>query len=212
MRETDGLMYDSSLLLYPFDTNENSSQNQQYLMSISPVNRASLKAINHSILALSLDPWTYAPDTPSSSQPLPQPNTPEEMDAHLHNLRSSHSSHPGHNRWFDKPYTIIVESNGRAGANGEHSPCDALVPSIMGEYSVVQEIDLEAFPYDFFHRFPFHPPGWKRLKWVVDSHITAECARAESRIRPIVQDSDDHVLWFDAYGTDFIKHEGKLVP
>lgn len=33
-----------------------------------------------------------------------------------------------HNRWFDKNVQVIVETNGAAGVNGEHSPIDAVVP------------------------------------------------------------------------------------
>lgn len=161
---------------------------------------------------MSLDPWTYVPGHSTTPSLLPPPNTPQEVDSHLHNLRSSHSSHPGHNRWFDKPFTLIVESNGRAGANGEHSPCDALVPSIMAEYAVVQEMDPDAFhpnrSFDSSWSDNAQDPGWRRLDWVTDERIQSECVATEKKIRPIVEDSDDHVLWFDAYGTEYIKQEG----
>lgn len=162
-------------------------------------------------MGLSLDHYTYTPSIISakSSSPLPAPDTPEEVDAHLANLRSSHTEHPAHNRWFDKPYTLIVESNTRAGALGEHSPVDALVPSIVAEYTVVQEIDEAAFGHPPPSQVPLTiSPRWKRLDWVVDDRIRRECVEAEERARKIVEDSDDGVLWFKAYGSDWIKKIG----
>ena len=44
----------------------------------------------------------------------------------------------GHNRWFDKSLSIIVTNDGRLGVNGEHSPCDALVPALILDSACVQ--------------------------------------------------------------------------
>jgi carnitine O-acetyltransferase len=41
----------------------------------------------------------------------------------------------GHNRWFDKSLSIVVDNCGRLGVNGEHSPCDALVPAILVDFA-----------------------------------------------------------------------------
>ena len=40
------------------------------------------------------------------------------------------------NRWFDKCLQLIVANNGRAGINGEHSPCDAVVPGKVIDYII----------------------------------------------------------------------------
>ena len=130
------------------------------------------------------------------------------MDAHLHNIRSSHPAHPGRNRWHDKPLTLIVEANSRAGAMGEHSPVDALVPSIMCDYAVVQGIepdDFSAPPGLSEHETEAAPRRWRRLDWVVDERIRRECIEAEERARKIVEDSDNSVLWFSAFGAEWVK-------
>jgi Choline/Carnitine o-acyltransferase len=41
-----------------------------------------------------------------------------------------------HNRWFDKSLSIVVTNDARIGVNGEHSPCDALVPSLLVDFAV----------------------------------------------------------------------------
>jgi carnitine O-acetyltransferase len=136
-------------------------------------------------------------------------NSPTEIDCHLHNIRSSINAR---NRWFDKGYTIIVETNTRAGSMGEHSPVDALVPSIVADYAVSQSIVPEAFslpePSPFFSDRDLGITGWERLDWVTDDRIKAECNVAESRARALIVDSDDSVLWFSDYGADWIKSIG----
>lgn len=177
---------------------------------MSPRNHDTFRAINNSIFALSLDHYTYTLPTivPHLSSEVPPPDSSEEIDAHLHNLRSSHTERPGHNRWFDKPLTFIVESNTRAGAVGEHSPCDALVPSIVSEYAVTEGVDHSLFSGALGSVQPSRS-GWKRLDWITDPQIQKECVDAEERARVVVKDSDDSVLWFRDYGADWIKQNGE---
>lgn len=188
-------------------------QNQHHLLSLSPKNCETLDAINHSIIALSLDHYTYILPASNSSSSVPSPDSFEEIDAHLHNLRSSRSSAPARNRWHDKPFTLIVESNTRAGAIGEHSAVDALVPSILAEYTVVQSIDDGAFsgPVNASQTLSGNAAGWKRLDWVADKRIRAACVDAEDRARKIADDSDDSALWFEEYGTEWIKNDGEYL-
>lgn len=125
-------------------------------------------------------------------------------DAHLHTIRATPLN--AANRFYDKPFTLIVDPSTRAGATGEHSPCDALVPSIVSEYCIVEGVDVDAFdnmlPADSV-------TGWERLDWVTDDKISKECKAADKRARKIMEDSDDSVLWFKEYGTDWIKGVGK---
>jgi carnitine O-acetyltransferase len=95
---------------------------------------------------------------------------------------------------------------------GEHSPCDALVPSIVADYAVTQSIIPESFsspePPPFGSERDIAATGWERLDWVTDTRIEAECIAAESRAEALIADSDDSVLWFSDYGTDWIKSIG----
>ncbi|KAI0091303.1 acyltransferase ChoActase/COT/CPT [Irpex rosettiformis] len=197
------------------DNRDRWAENLEHLLSLSPSNYATLEAINHSIIGLSLDHYTYTLGASSHTGASILVDSPQEVDAHLHNLRSSHPRHPGRNRWYDKPFTFIVESNSRAGAIGEHSPVDALVPSILADYAVVQGIEEDSFgPLNASIEAadPTTCVGWQRLDWTVDDHIRQECIAAEERARVIVEDSDDSVLWFDHYGADWIKTEARLSP
>lgn len=176
------------------------SQNRNHLLEMSPMNRYSLDIIEDSILALSLDPYTY------SSTFTGDPH-PSEIKSHLHNIRTGRSAR---NRWFDKGISLIVESNTRAGMMGEHSPVDALVPSIVADYSLAEDIDadwemvrLDSAPS------PAVSQHFERLDFVVDDRIQRECKRAEDRATLDILDSDDDVLWFTDYGKDWIKKKGK---
>ena len=81
--------------------------------------------------------------------------------------------------------------------------------------NAVQGVELSEFTDDK----ALHPqgvdtsePAWERLDWVADEHIQKECKAARGRALKIVEDSDDSVLWFDAYGAEWIKNEGLLSP
>ncbi|KAH8099965.1 acyltransferase ChoActase/COT/CPT [Cristinia sonorae] len=202
------------------DDRDQWASNLDYLLHLSLRNRKTLSSINHSLIALSLDPYTYVRPSHSatSEYPLLQPDAPDEVDDHLHNLRSSHPERPARNRWWDKPFNLIVESNARAGAIGEHSPCDALVPSIVAEYAVVQGIDDTMFggPIDLtephFSSSNVDMASWRRLDWDTDAYIEAQCIEAEKRIKCLVNNSDDGAMWFNAYGTSWIKEFARQSP
>lgn len=182
-------------------------------MSLSPSNRSIFTTITNSAIAVSLDNYAY--DLLQS-----QRTSDPDLTAHLHNIRSGRSDRPGHNRWYDKAFTLIVEANTRAGVLGEHSPVDALVPSIVADYAIVQGVDEVAFPSAVGVDDTSAPPGdtegrpvdgWERLDWVVDEKIEAECIEAARRAKAIVDDSDNDELVFNAYGVDWIK-EGASPP
>jgi len=144
------------------------------------------------------------------------PTTSPVLDAHVRNTSSGRN---GRNRWFDKALTVSVESNARAGMVGEHSPCDALIPSIIVDYVVTVPID----PTSFEARKPLieveewltkskDSDGWERLDWVVDDRIRAECHAAGERAQVIVENSDASQLWFSEYGAEWIKKTAKMSP
>jgi carnitine O-acetyltransferase len=158
------------------------------------------------VLCLSLDHYAHALQ---KSLPL---NGQVELDSHLHNIRSGQNAR---NRWFDKAFTLVVEANTRAGVMGEHSPCDALVPSIAADYAVVQSVEEDAFATSASSdERPDNTSrvGWKRLDWVIDELIESECLKAEERAKAVIDNSDDSLLWFTEYGTDWIKGVGLYPP
>lgn len=163
-------------------------------------------------MAVSLDHESYEL-LPASTSSHPRSDTQSTLDSHLHSIRSTPSNFS--NRFFDKPYTLLVDPLARAGATGEHSPCDALVPSIVAEYSIVQGVEEEAFDSAEVPEAATRindEDGFVPINWVADNKLWSECHEAKRRSVAVIQDSDYSVFWFDDYGSDWIKNSGRLYP
>ncbi|RXW21256.1 hypothetical protein EST38_g4610 [Candolleomyces aberdarensis] len=195
------------------------ASNLDHLLALHPSNRKSHHAMLNSIMALSLDHTTFSITPPHPSHLLPphmvhhRSSAQSALDSHLHMMRGNELNIG--NRFYDKPCTLVVDPSTRAGACGEHSPCDSVVQCIFAEYSLAQGIELSEFTDDK----AMHPqgvnasePSWERLDWVADEHIQKECTAARGRALKIVENSDYSVLWFGDYGTDWIKSIGNLSP
>ncbi|KAG7451241.1 acyltransferase ChoActase/COT/CPT [Guyanagaster necrorhizus] len=192
-----------SIGLLSADDRDKWSENFEHLLALSESNKMVHTTLSNSLMVLSLDNEIY--EDPTS----PNPSTKEySFNSHLHVIRST-ASNVG-NRWFDKAFTLVVDPAARSGAMGEHSPCDALVPSIVAEYGIIQGINGSHFEND--SSLPSRGQRWDRLDWVVDDFIKEECGMAKKRAERIIEDSDDSVFWFSDYGVDWIKGVAKLAP
>ena len=182
-------------------------QNLQYLLSLSPLNQKSHQVMLHSVMALSLDHTTYIipPLSLSSHNIHARTTTQNALDSHVHAIRGTTQNIS--NRFFDKPFTIIVDPSTHAGASGEHSPVDALVPSIVAEYGIAQGVDVEAFQWHKTEN-EVDGKGWERLDWVADEKVWKDCQAATERANAIINNSDNSVLWFDKFGSNWIKSFG----
>ncbi|KDR78870.1 hypothetical protein GALMADRAFT_244504, partial [Galerina marginata CBS 339.88] len=198
------------------DERDRWANNLQHLLSLSPTNRKTHQVMLHTLMGLSLDHTTY--NIPPTSSVLPPSRihrrTPAQssLDSHLHTVRGTTQNVS--NRFLDKAFTLIVDPSTRAGASGEHSPVDALVPSIVAEYGIVEGVDAEAFERHVSESSDVDGPGWERLDWVADEKMWKECRTAAERANTIIDNSDDSVFWFDEFGADWIKDIGgyKLSP
>ncbi|KZP00530.1 acyltransferase ChoActase/COT/CPT [Calocera viscosa TUFC12733] len=191
------------------------AKNREYLLTMSPVtNRKALTLVENCLFALCLDAYTIP--APSSSNYVPAP-----IEAHVRNTATSPD---GLNRWYDKTLSVIVESSGRAGMMGEHSPCDALIPSIIVDYAVAEPIDVAAFTQNptkaqtgdviFDADTQAEPISrvWERVEWELDGKLKTEIEEAKVRAKAVVDDSEASQLWFDEYGSDWMKKTAKQSP
>ncbi|WVF68399.1 hypothetical protein IAT40_003164 [Kwoniella sp. CBS 6097] len=186
------------------DERDTWTKNREHLLLLSPSNRTTLNSISSSLIALSLDPYTL-PSIPSSD-PLRLP----AVDAQVRNTATGISG--GSSRWFDKAVSVMVETNGRAGIMGEHSPVDALIPSIVAEYVLAAPVDESQFNSSTASTGQANGQGWKREDWVVDEHIRNEIEECKGRNQKLVDDSDASQLWWSEYGADWIKKSAKQSP
>ncbi|WFD37994.1 carnitine O-acetyltransferase [Malassezia japonica] len=184
---------------------------REHLLTLAPQNRKSLDSVQSSLFVLSLD---------SNVLGLPQGHPSAEVGcepavADAHAISTSGGGRFGHNRWFDKSLCLNVEPNGRAGFLGEHSPVDALIPSIIGEYlvSVPSPKPEESFPQDLEGVSLLDAPvTFQKLAFVTDDKTRAAITTAEENAKAIVSESDIGVLWYDEYGADWIKKVARQAP
>jgi carnitine O-acetyltransferase len=173
-------------------------QTREKLVQLSAKNRETFESISTSLLCLCLDAHTL-PSIPTSD-PLAVPS----VDAQMRNCAAGISG--GRNRWLDKSIGLIVETNGRAGLAGEHSPIDALIPNIMMEYIQAVPVDTASFAAE---TTAAAGSGWKREDWVVDESIKREIVECEGRNKKLIEDSNASELWWAEYGVDWIKKSGR---
>ncbi|KAG1747233.1 Choline/Carnitine o-acyltransferase-domain-containing protein [Suillus paluster] len=189
-------------------------------------NASTLRAVDESIMALSFDhytamPWDYpTPTSLSSSQSsrasVPALDSDAEFHAHLHNIRSPPQAR---NIWFDKCLTLSQERNTRTGAMGEQTPVDALVPSIVFEYSVAAGIDTSTFSEPVPLPLTLEETrlrddgekGWTHLDWVTDKRIESQVREAEGRAQALIDNSEAGDLEFGEHGADWISN-ARLPP
>jgi carnitine O-acetyltransferase len=113
----------------------------------------------------------------------------------------------GHNRWFEKAISLVVDNTGRAGCNGEHSPLDAVVPAQMFDNCVKREPAVD--PPSVSNK-PLSAP--KKLSWVIDREIEDDLVSAQKAIDAVISDSDVQVIHFQGYGSNFIKKFARVSP
>ncbi|CAG8579603.1 2587_t:CDS:10 [Ambispora leptoticha] len=158
------------------------------LESLSPENKSTFEAIDSSLFAVALD--DYSTDT--------------NIDVSHHNIFHAFN---GRNRWFDKSLQLIVQSNGRAGVNGEHSPADAVIPGRIFDDVVSKEPAQD--PVNASSSVSLSPP--QLLKWVTDSSIDETIELAKPKIQAAIDNVDSVLLHYYEYGADWLKSV-KLSP
>ncbi|OWZ21235.1 Choline/Carnitine O-acyltransferase [Phytophthora megakarya] len=118
----------------------------------------------------------------------------------------------GRNRWYDKPFTLIIHENARGGLNGQHAWADALVVVRLFDYCI--KYVNENFKAKFANRADLKPTlniKPKRLDWVLDNaaYTAIECASAA--VGKLIHNSDIATMQFNHYGSAFLKRY-KLTP
>lgn len=185
------------------DERDNWTRAREHLLALSPANRASATAIEDSLFVLALDPSMLKSDKYVSSSP--SRDTPD-LDAHIRVASSAGGT--GRNRFWDKAVQIVVENSGRATMIGEHSPCDALIPSIVCDYALAEDLD----PTGDSRRGSPTAAKVNKLEWIVDDATGQAIERATKTVAEIAADSEGRMLWYDEYGAGWIKSVAKQPP
>ncbi|KAI8376937.1 acyltransferase ChoActase/COT/CPT [Blakeslea trispora] len=175
------------------------SMARNHMLTIDPlVHRDNLKIIEDALFAVALDDHSNGIDYPSWTK-----------TAFFGHQGLGH----GHNRWFDKSITLVIENNGMCTMSGEHSPVDAMIVSWIFDYMLKQPV-----PGPLTHQL-VHPSHkciqsgqFRALKFSTDTTLDQFLKEADADACELAALSDSNVLLFDEYGTDWIKKVGRVPP
>lgn len=164
------------------------------------INRINLQAIESSAFVVSLDDEAYHTDIKKGA------------DLSIFGKAMLHGN--GHNRWFDKSFTVCVGTNGRFGFNAEHSWGDATILSHLWEFVVMEEITKKWYETDgnCIGQAEFTPPPPKRMAWdLKHPEIQTAINEANSDAQILLNDLHLHIFTHDDFGKGFMK-KCKLSP
>lgn len=154
------------------------------------VNRISLATIETAAFVLSLDDEPYEFD----------PKVPEKLDNFGRILLHGN----GHNRWFDKSFTVCVGSNARVGFNGEHTWADAPVLGHVWECTFGDDDGGYDEDGNTLGTPEFTPPTPTRLNWDLNPCLP-QIEEANLDAEKLINDLDLRILMHDNYGKGFMK-------
>lgn len=158
------------------------------------INRVSLQTIETAAFVLSLDDEAYETDI--------------RKGAALDHFGKALLHGNGHNRWFDKSFTVCVGTNGRVGFNAEHTWGDAAVMAHIWENNIMEEVLQCGYDENGNCRgtIEFQPPSPQRMSWDLnnDACLTA-INDANADAQKLLNDLQLRIYVHDRYGKGFMK-------
>ncbi|KAI8330433.1 acyltransferase ChoActase/COT/CPT [Chlamydoabsidia padenii] len=184
---------------------------RNHLLTIDPVgNRRSLSAIEDALFVICLDDYSHGSDFQSCGDTA---------------FCGNQMRGQGHNRWFDKPASFIVENNGKVMIMGEHSPLDALVTDHFFDLTLTDSVTERSASDSQGSRPPWltdapAPPGEsielshlvEHLTWTTDHTVNIYIQQAQKVANDQSQLYKYDNLWFDDFGNDEVRKVTKLSP
>lgn len=174
---------------------------RNHLLAMEPqLHRTNLDKIETALFAVALDDYSHGNDNPHWTKTM---------------ICGHQGLGNGHNRWYDKSFTLIVENNGMCGFLGEHSPVDALPVSYIFDY-MLQVPTPGKKTHEFLHSptLVSHSDQvvFEHLKFNTDAKLNHFIAEAKITADATAALSDSNVLVFKEYGTDWVKKTGRVPP
>ncbi|XP_078215572.1 palmitoyl thioesterase CPT1C isoform X6 [Callithrix jacchus] len=125
------------------------------------------------------------------------------LDAYAHALLAGR----GHDRWFDKSFTLIVFSNGKLGLSVEHSWADCPISGHMWEFTLATECFQLGYSADGHCKGHPDPtlPQPQRLQWDLPDQIHSSISVALRGAKILSENVDCHVFPFSLFGKSFIR-------
>ena len=111
-------------------------------------------------------------------------------------------------RWYDKAMSVVVDAGGRVAVNAEHSPSDGLHATTVFNWSLRNNVDLNAGRTVSDEQLPVP----EQLPFDIDTEMSKRIKQANGRILQKIQDSELVTLYHMDYGNDWIKKHAKMSP
>ncbi|XP_020015570.2 palmitoyl thioesterase CPT1C isoform X1 [Castor canadensis] len=155
---------------------------------------AALEAVEGAAFFVSLD---------SEPGGLTREDPAVSLDAYAHVLLAGR----GHDRWFDKSFTLIVFSNGKLGLSVEHSWADCPISGHMWEFTLATECFQLGYSADGHCKGQPDPtlPQPQRLQWDLPDQIHPSISLALRGAKTLSANIDCHVFPFSHFGKSFIR-------
>ncbi|XP_019597169.2 palmitoyl thioesterase CPT1C isoform X1 [Rhinolophus sinicus] len=153
-----------------------------------------LEAVEGAAFFVSLD---------SEPKGLTREDPAASLDDYAHALLAGR----GHDRWFDKSFTLIVFSNGKLGLSVEHSWADCPISGHMWEFTLATECFQLGYSADGHCKGHPDPslPQPQRLHWDLPDKMHLLISLALRGAKTLSGDIDCHVFPFSHFGKSFIK-------
>lgn len=114
----------------------------------------------------------------------------------------------GHSCWFDKSFSAYIFKNGRFGLTAEHTWADAPVISHLGEYTLMDDVQLLGYKEDGHCKGEpefDEVPSPTRLQWDIPEKCVSIIESCQKKAELLINDLDLHVLVHNAFGKGVIK-------
>ncbi|XP_021101441.1 carnitine O-palmitoyltransferase 1, brain isoform isoform X2 [Heterocephalus glaber] len=154
-----------------------------------------LEAVEGAAFFVSLDPEPAG---------LTREDPAGSLDAYAHALLAGR----GHDRWFDKSFTLIIFSNGKLGLSVEHSWADCPISGHMWEFTLATECFQLGYSADGHCKgcpAPALPPP-QRLQWDLPDQVHLSISLALRGAKALSGNIDCHIFPFSHFGKSFIRH------
>ncbi|XP_067408246.1 palmitoyl thioesterase CPT1C isoform X2 [Emydura macquarii macquarii] len=160
-------------------------------------NRESLRAVEGAAFFVTLD---------ATEQGLLGPEPGRALDGYSKALLHGQ----GHDRWFDKSFTLIVFRNGKIGVNAEHSWADAPIIGHLWEYTLATDVFRLGYGADGHCKGEMDPgiPPPQKLQWEIPEECQRVIQGSLRAARALADDVDFHTFAFKDFGKGLIKKCG----
>ncbi|RKP27779.1 acyltransferase ChoActase/COT/CPT, partial [Syncephalis pseudoplumigaleata] len=191
-------MHDAAVCLFTCDHRDIWAEARQRLIDLDSTNAASLDAVEGALFTVRLEDFA-----------IRETVAPGDEEAAI-SLSFRNAIASPHGLWADKSLSLIVERDGRAGINADHSVWDAVAMRNVAETIAQRPLTCLDPPPAVSSAANVAPP--EALHFVLDDVLEDMLRKTRERVMKAADDPDIRVHHFRAFGIEHIKRTGRVSP